>query len=224
MIYIINQPAGLGDIFYTQKIPKEIVNQTPGAKVMWPVIDNFSYLSKYLKADNIDYIKQSEFIKPAHSINVNLRTADTRYKDVSIMSAKFKEVGLSETRWLDYFTFERDTERENLLYDKLVGDIEDYVVRNIHYASPPNSLKRDVTYNGNLKIVDINFYSDVNIFDWCKILENAKELHMVETSFIYIVEKLKLKASIFKLYSRFNPPNFSHIKHIPQNVPWDFEC
>jgi hypothetical protein len=44
---------------------------------------------------------------------------------------------------------------------------------------------------------------------------------MVDTSFMYLMEKLDLKASKFKLYSRFNPANFNVIKHIPKNVKWE---
>ena len=99
---------------------------------------------------------------------------------------------------------------------------EDYIVKSSYYGSPPNSQKKNVPYNGSKSIVDIQFYKDVNLFDWCKILENAKELHMVDTSFMYILEKLNLKSKVNKLYSRYNPADFSHINHIPQNVNWDF--
>ena len=45
---------------------------------------------------------------------------------------------------------------------------------------------------------------------------------MVDTAFMYIMEKLDLKGSVFKLYSRFNPANFNVVKHIPQNVKWEY--
>jgi len=220
-ICVIEQPAGLGDIFYTQKIAKEILKRNKATKIIWPVLDHFIYLKNYLKYDGIEYVEQSKFTAPDDSFEVNLHTADQRYKG-SVMSAKYKEVGLSEEGWVDYFNFYRNKNREDLLYNKLVGK-DDYIVRSKYYGSPPNSLKHNIPYTGDKKIIDIEYYKDVNVFDWCKILENAKELHMVDTCFIYILEKLNLNCSIKKLYSRFKPANFMHIKHIPQNINWEYK-
>ena len=48
-------------------------------------------------------------------------------------------------------------------------------------------------------------------FDWSKVIENAKEISIVDTSFNYLIEKLDLKSQNLYLTSRFTPPNFSHI-------------
>lgn len=220
-ICIIDQPAGIGDIFYTQKIAKRILAKNKADKVVWPVLDHFIYIKDYLKDNNIEYIKKSKFKPPSNSFIVSLHTADQRHKDVSVMSAKYIDVGLSEHDALSYFKFERNKTREKKLYDKLINK-EEYVVVNSYYGSPPDSLKRDVPYDGNKQVVNIQFYKDVNLFDWCMILENAGELHMVDTSFMYIVEKLNLKSKVKKLYSRYEPANFSHIMHIPKTVNWEF--
>ena len=172
-VCVINQPAGLGDIFYSQKIAKEILKCNKANKIIWPVLDHFIYLKNYLEYNGIEYIEQSKFTIPKDSIEVNLHTADHRYSG-SVMS-------------------------------------------------PPNSLKHNIPYYGNKDIVDINFYPDVNLFDWCRILEDASEIHLVETSFIYILEKLNLKSKNNLLYSRFKPANFTHIKHIPQNINWKYK-
>jgi|10_taG_2_1085330.scaffolds.fasta_scaffold24859_2 hypothetical protein len=221
-ICVIEQPAGLGDIFYTQKIAKTILLQKKAGEIIWPVLDDFIYIKDYLKDNNIEYVKQSEFKEPENASIVRLRSADERHKDISIMSAKYVDAGLSEGDCLSYFNFKRNPKRESKLYDKLVNNEQDYIVRSMYYGSPPNSLERDVPYTGDKKIIDIEYYKDVNVFDWCKILENAKELHMVDTCFIYILEKLNLNCSIKKLYSRFKPADFSHIEHVPQKINWDF--
>lgn len=220
-VCVINQPAGLGDIFYSQKIAKEILKCNKANKIIWPVLDHFIYLKNYLEYNGIEYIEQSKFTIPKDSFEVNLHTADQRYSG-SVMSAKYKEVGLSEEGWVNYFDFKRNKKREDLLYNNLVGKKE-YIVRNTYYGSPPNSLKHNIPYYGNKDIVDINFYPDVNLFDWCRILEDASEIHLVETSFIYILEKLNLKSKNNLLYSRFKPANFTHIKHIPQNINWKYK-
>ena len=222
-ICIINQCAGLGDIFYTQKIAKLIIKHKKADRVIWPVKDCFIYLKDYLVGDNIEYVEESNFIKPEKSFEVNLNTADQRYPYMSVMLAKYAEVGLKDNNWLDYFDFKRNKVREEKFYNTLITT-KDYIVRNAFFGSPPDpyELKEEIPYNGDKQIIDIDFYNDTNLFDWCKILENAAELHMVDTSFMYILEKLNLNCSIKKLYSRFNPADFSHIEHVPQKINWDF--
>ena len=48
-ICLIRQPAGLGDILFCQKIADKIKNKY-NIKVLWPVIDGYSFLKNELKA------------------------------------------------------------------------------------------------------------------------------------------------------------------------------
>jgi hypothetical protein len=54
-------------------------------------------------------------------------------------------------------------------------------------------------------------FEEFTPFDWAKVIENAKEISIVDTSFNYLIEKLDLKAEKLYLTSRFTPANFSHI-------------
>jgi hypothetical protein len=60
----------------------------------------------------------------------------------------------------------------------------------------------------------MEFYDDVNLFDWIKVFENAKEIHTVETSVYYILEKLNLE-NVY-IYAKPTPQNrandFSYMK------------
>jgi hypothetical protein len=60
----------------------------------------------------------------------------------------------------------------------------------------------------------MEFYDDVNLFDWIKVFENAKEIHTVETSVYYILEKLNLEN--VHIYAKPTPQNrandFSYMK------------
>ena len=57
----------------------------------------------------------------------------------------------------------------------------------------------------------MDYYSGFNIFDWCKVIENASEIHTVDTAIVCITEKLKVCDNI-NLYSRWDPPDFQHVK------------
>ena len=45
-ICLVRQPAGIGDIFFTQKIAKHFIAQ--GYDVLWPVIEQFSFIKDYI--------------------------------------------------------------------------------------------------------------------------------------------------------------------------------
>jgi len=101
------QPAGLGDIFYTQKIAKEVLLRTKTKKIIWPVKDNFIYLQHYLKDDNIEYVKKSEIegLTINNSYLLSLQNADERHRNVSVMSAKYIDADIEEKDVLSYFNY-----------------------------------------------------------------------------------------------------------------------
>lgn len=134
----------------------------------------------------------------------------------SIMEAKYKFLDLDFADWSDYFTFERNLERENELYYKILNltDNSVYTLINRKYGSPPNSVNCvhiDLTKFNSY--VELDYIDGINLFDWCKVIENAKEIHTVDTSINYIIDKLSLNSKL-ELYSRYNPPNYIHIKNI----------
>ena len=55
-ICLIRQPAGIGDIFFTQKIVKDYISK--GYTVIWPVIEQFEFIKDYVKI-----IKESSLMK-----------------------------------------------------------------------------------------------------------------------------------------------------------------
>ena len=66
----------------------------------------------------------------------------------------------------------------------------------------------------------MQFLNDITLFDWCKVIENASEIHTVETSLNYIIEKLDIKGSL-NMYSKWSPPNYDHVKMLFKK-PWKY--
>ena len=56
---IIRQPAGIGDILFTQKIAKLLLKKGDYKKIMWPVISEYNYLHDYIGTDNILFIDEN---------------------------------------------------------------------------------------------------------------------------------------------------------------------
>jgi hypothetical protein len=227
-ICLIRQPAGLGDIFFLQKAAAEIYNNGY-SKIYWPLKDNFLYLTQYIRTPYIHFFSEAEefpykdvYLTEFSILNTNnflyipFQYAD-RYIAGSVMEAKYKFINSSFDDWLNYFAFKRDTSRENILYHNILelADDEDYVLVNKNFGSPPDFLTiTNMQLPKNCKIVEMDFYGLDNIFDWCKVIENAKEIYTVETSICYFIEKLNCRAQEIHLYSRNREADFNYIKNI----------
>lgn len=244
-IIIINQPAGLGDIFYLQKAAK-ILSQT--GIVYWPIQKEFEYLSEYLSHPNINYFNMDNDYpyknlcqgsynlfsrKSRQHINLNpqekiyyIPFTHSHYESELLgslisrypMLTKYSLIDMTNDFWQNYFTFKRNTKRENLLKKKYnIKNGEDFIFVNDLFASPPEMLKRNIPIKTNIKVV----YNDglpCHIFDYCWILENAKEVHLIESAFCYLVEVLNTTDNLF-MYSRIingrqQHKNFDYIKGI----------
>ena len=57
-ICLIRQPAGIGDIFFTQKIAKDLISK--GYEVWWPVIQQFEFIKNYIKVDGLKFVTENE--------------------------------------------------------------------------------------------------------------------------------------------------------------------
>lgn len=227
-ICLIRQPAGLGDIFFCQKIGEYYKNQ--GYRVIWPVSKVFSYVDQYLKnfeypcvEENFPYkdifldtehtkeiIKGNDFLFiPLHGHNL---------RDQSVMRSKYLLNALSFHDWDKYFNFERNYSRENILYYKLLRleDNEPYTLLNNMFDTPPNVQIKPIPLEkySSSKIIRMELIPQITLFDWCKVIENATNILTVDTAINYIIDKLQLKATNLQLYSRYTPTNYSQIKGI----------
>lgn len=242
-ICLIKQPAGIGDIFLCQKIAKTIQRETVYKKVIWPVLPIYEYIKDYINSkditfcsvnDNFEYkdiylSSQMNILKTSNYLYVPLETANyvrrfckCHNSATAVCMMKYDFCGISRCDWVSYFEFTRNIDRENDLIKKLDVDISaPYNLINKNYGSFPNFLTRnDIIPKNNFRNVYIDFYDNVNLFDWVGVIENATEIHTVETSVAYILEKLKLK-NVF-LYSKIgSSADFECIKE-QFNKSWAF--
>ena len=57
-ICLIRQPAGIGDIFFLQKIAKHYISE--GYEILWPVISEFNYIKDYIKVNGITFVNEQD--------------------------------------------------------------------------------------------------------------------------------------------------------------------
>lgn len=225
-ICIIKQPAGLGDILFLSKIRKILTDS--GYEVIHPVIKEYKWLGEYIKG-NFPVIENMEYLDFYNSVGlyidkkiidnkeitvIPLSTADRLYAG-SVMDAKYKFLNINFNDWFNFLEIKRNINKENeLFYEVLkLKEGDDYVLINNNYGSPPNFLKKNIQV-GHTKKIYMDFYENFTLFDWIGVMEKASEIHVVESSINYVLEKLNITPEKIFIYSKHNPPSFTHVKHL----------
>ena len=188
------QPAGIGDILFCLKIAKELINQ--GHVIYWPVISQYLWIKDYIIVDNLFW----EDIKDPDG-TLDLQSAGKTFPQMSFMDAKYALVEMDFNDWQKYASFKRNEEKEEILYSMMVKE-NPYCLICDTYASPPSMVVRTDIYSKDLFEVRTKIIGTFTPFDWCKIIEDAEELRLVDTCFTHIVELLSVKAKKRILYSR----------------------
>jgi len=101
----------------------------------------------------------------------------------------YQYLGLSDEIRTQYFHFDRNTDDENNLFNKLELEGCDYDV----ICQPSNMLIQQKYFSGR-RVVNINNLSS-KFTDTLKVVENANQVHLVDTSpasFIYHLQYKKL--------------------------------
>jgi hypothetical protein len=236
---LIYQPAGIGDIFFSQAIAKHYVRL--GYKVIYPIKSNLMYLKDYLIFEGISYVDEnSEFPYKERYVQFNpsILTGDFVYVNLDqsqtvvglsegFMLSKYKLVNLDYKTWDSEFSFNRNKEREDKLFYEILGlkNGDKYILTNTKFGTPPNFVTLQIPIPiSEYKIVDMEFIEGTNLMDWCKTLENASGIITVDTSIQYIMEKLELNYDFFDCYPRDGGKG-NHLNNIIKifNIPWEYK-
>lgn len=214
-ICLINQPAGLGDIIFCQKIAYRALNEFGCSEVNWPVSSVYSYISDYIEQENVFFKDESELIN--HGMNiidndtllyVPLITSDNvidyhnRKAHGHIKYKFFYDTDYSD--WKNYFSLKRNLDKEEALIKSLGVDLsQPYNFINPCFGTPPNYVTLpNIIPNNEYKNVYMKMIEGFTIFDWIGVVEKATEIHTVETSLYYILEKLGIEENVY-IYSKY---------------------
>lgn len=213
---LIHQPCGLGDIFFLQKIVH--LNIQRGHKVIYPVNDNLLFVKDYIQKDGLEFVSvnsdfgynhlfsRTEYYEDDDVIYYPCWIAD-RFIPGCVMRAKYKMFDIDWTDWANYFTYQRNYEKEDKLYYDVLGldDHIEYNFLNKTFGSYPHvDTKKEVHVKNNLPTVEMTLIEGYNIFDWLKVIINAKNFYSVDTAILFLMEKQKLKCeeNDIELWSR----------------------
>lgn len=233
-ICLIKQPAGLGDIFFSQKIAKKLLDEKTVSKVIWPVIKEYTYISNYLIDTRIEYVNQENdfpyknmylsnnknIIENKELLFIPLQTADSVIRDCPILQAKYKLCDIDYKDWKDYFEFERNYEREYYL-ENYIKIKEPFTLINNNFGSKDYAYlknNRGISIKGN--VIYMDYLGFDNIFDWLGIIEGASEIHTVDTVWCYLMTKMNIKN--VTVYSRKKDPLFFNYVNDIFNPKWEY--
>ena len=235
---LIKQPAGIGDIMFLQTLVKNL--NFP--KIYWPVYDHYlDDCNTHLSSDKITYISNS---LPALSEN-NLECGAVvdfdkshlihKSKQKSFMYSKYEMFGLDPNMWMINFTYSRNNKKEIELFDKVIKQ-KKYKLVNLGFGSTQQnkfseSSRLDLldNFSNDDSVVFLEPVSGFSLFDWSKIIEEADEIHTVETSLVYLAEYLQTTKKLF-MYLKGSKESFlaqydgwEYITKI-HNKNWEYEA
>lgn len=106
--------------------------------------------------------------------------------------AFYRMMGVPYTARYDHWFIKRDAERENRVFRQLNLDkTEDY----IFLSGKRRKQLKNLKIHSSKRIVSPDEFPDLSsthIFDWIGIIENASEIHTVDTSWFHLIKQLRL--------------------------------
>jgi hypothetical protein len=211
---LLDQPAGIGDVLFVQKICSILAREN---RVYYP-IDQACWDNGVCQvvSDAIMLPRSRIEIQP-HFTTVNLSDQPKKNGYIDTMTSKYDGLGIDWRDWSSYLKYNRVKDRERNLFEHYgIKDNEPYTVLNPFFNSKPETMSigskimQEVQegYKGKVIVIDPHL-EGTTVFDYCSILENAEEIHTVDTCFQYIVETLEVKATRLVVYPRH--PNRSEL-------------
>jgi len=185
------QHHGIGDVIFCQTLVRSLGNYD----ITWPVQSQFIEGLKRAYPD-IEWIPDTQSPVPLDikrdCWHGEYRVIPIRWSDQilkvpyrHVMKAKYDMYRMPFQTWKRDAMWKRDYEKENQLFKLLNLKPKEYILKNLTFLSN-SSRKIDIQIDG-IEMKEIHGFS---LFDWAKVFENAKEIHTVSTSILYILDML----------------------------------
>lgn len=201
MKVIINQPFGIGDILFLSPL----VSNLDIEMAVWPIVDHYEWISKYIEIPNVTFIKKSIFninhYPDYHEIPFQI--ADHLIANSEdCMHAKYMLLDADLELWRT-LKITRNFEKEEKLKQLLnINATDEFILINNNFAGPEFNYKTNIELQTNSRIIQLEYIDGFTLLDWCGVLELANEIHTVSTSLFFVIESLNLEKTSLHLYPR----------------------
>src|SRR5882724_582178 len=130
-----------------------------------------------------------------------------KYPELFFDEIYYKSFGMNLSDKWDKFYIKRDKDAEQKLFDSLKIN-SDYIL--LHEDNRFHMSDR--IWDKNILSISINPKLTDNVFDYLTLIENAKEIHCIESFFLFLTDTTKTKAKLFshrysRNYEKFATPN-----------------
>ena len=194
------QPGAFGDIIVCAPIAKAYSDA--GYDVYWPArlkfkdtLNKFDYVN-YIELNNsddttADWLKSDveQCIQLCHDMNfdyvLNLAdrgphpTAELPHETFDETKYRLAQIPFEEKHNLSWT---RDADAEDQLYE-LIAPKKDYILCHLSCAGPNgDDGSVDLPIEPTLPVVRVTEIGNYSIFDWYKVIKNAKEIYCLESS------------------------------------------
>lgn len=235
---LIYQPVGLGDILWIQKIVDVIIADE--YQIYYPVEDvYFDMVSKYIKKDNLHWVRTSDNFplkeyfgdSNVHQTETELYLpisfADRYFPNCSVMISKYYFVDISISDYRNYFELNRDSKREEKLIETY-NLYKDFILVNKSFGTNPKKREFNISTNKNIHVMNIDQdkQNGFCLFDWIGAIEKALEIHTVETSFCYLVDKYARTENLYMYEKRLQTESntyYGNVGLVYRNSNWTYE-
>jgi len=210
-------PIGLGDHLryhgivreYCKKYKRVAIFSVPrfysSVSFMYRDIKNLAIIKgdyigreEYVFAKKFIFLNKFKFGKYKYDL---VKTLENKYLDrysgVTFEEQLYRLAGVDfEKKW-DSFFVERDYEKEKNIFKRFAPK-GDFVF--FHEDISRNHLINKEKINKKCEIFTPNENLTNNIFDYCAIIEKAKEIHVIDSSFMFLIDCLQYENNEQKLF------------------------
>ena len=150
---------------------------------MYRDLNNLEIFNFNTEHEIIEFINTNKL--SANLIKVGFENLPQYLNEMTFDKAFYKIVQLDFDIRFNEFYFERNYEKENIVYNNLNPDNQKYI-----FVHDDPSRGYEIKVNSQYKIIrnDVQF----RIFNYIKILENAEEIHYMQSSFADLINSYKL--------------------------------
>lgn len=209
MTATILQYFGIGDVIFAQGVAQHLINQ--GYKVIWPVRPEFiEGLQRAYPA--VTFHNYQDYPPAMFDIQKDITTTHTRIIPLRWserilrmpskfwMRAKYDLYKLDYTKWKESAVFQRDSEKEESLFNLLTNGEPYNLVNTMFRSDASGGVKVEI--NNTYRVVEMKIIPGYSLFDYSLLIERATEIHAANSSILYLLELLDLSASEVHLYCR----------------------
>ena len=221
-IALMQQYYGLGDCIFSQGVAQHFISQ--GTQIVWPVWDSFCEGLRRAYP-HITWLPHSFFKPELFEIKEEQLHTDVRLLPISWshqilhqstwMRTKYDLYGLDYRDWKKHAVYQRDPARERALMEHFgvrVG--EPYNLANSMFrTNASGNAMFDIA--NDFKTVQMQIFPEFSLFDYSLLIEHATQIHVANSSILYLLELLDLRAEQLHLYCRVpDETDFRHVDYL----------